>query len=197
MFDNSLFDASLMREAVRLAEEHWRYLHTIPEKAFEEKASTAYIRKACKGYPVDIIDIGMDTGLVCFLDAGSDKTVALRADIDAVPTEQGMKHLCGHDAHAATMLGAVHYLSAVRETLPCNVLFIFQPAEEGTHGARAMLVGNKAYRTHVAANKLMDEGKPAEAKRKYTQALEEYAEAERLGVTETNVLHGYAVLLMR
>ena len=64
-------------------------------------------------------------------------------------------------------------------------------------GARAMLVGNKAYRTHVAANKLMDEGKPAEAKRKYTQALEEYAEAERLGVTETNVLHGYAVLLMR
>ena len=139
MFDNSLFDASLMREAVRLAEEHWRYLHTIPEKAFEEKASTAYIRKACKGYPVDIIDIGMDTGLVCFLDAGSDKTVALRADIDAVPTEQGMKHLCGHDAHAATMLGAVHCLSSSGEKLPFNVLFIFQPAEEGTHGTRAML----------------------------------------------------------
>ncbi len=139
MFDTSLFNAALMNEAVTLANEHWKYLHTIPERAFEEKETTAYLKQVCERYPVSIIDTGMDTGLVCFLDTGAEETTALRADIDAVPTEQGLQHLCGHDAHMSSMLGAVHYLSAVRETLPCNVLFIFQPAEEGTHGARAML----------------------------------------------------------
>ena len=139
MLDTSLFDAALMEEAVTLADQHWQYLHTIPERAFEEKHTTAYLRKACKDYPVDIIDIGMETGLVCFLDAGSDETVALRTDIDAVPTEHGPLHLCGHDAHMSSMLGAMYYLCAVINQLPHNVLFIFQPAEEGTRGARSML----------------------------------------------------------
>lgn len=70
MTANSMFRKSEMEEAVRLAEKHWQHLHTIPEKAFEEKETTAYIKKVCKEYPVDFIDIGMDTGLVCFLDAG-------------------------------------------------------------------------------------------------------------------------------
>ena len=139
MFDTSIFDRTLMKEAVRIAEQHWSILHTMPEKAFEEKETTDYLRKVCEGYPVNIIDIGMNTGLVCFLDTGADETVALRTDIDAVPTEEGMLHLCGHDAHMSTLLGAVHYLCAVRSRIPHNVLFIFQPAEEGTHGARVML----------------------------------------------------------
>ena len=128
-----------MSDAVALADEHRNYLHTVPEKAFEEHRTTSYIRDVCAEYPVEIIDIGMETGLVCWLDAGRDETVALRTDIDAVPTEQEPQHLCGHDAHAASMLGAMHYLCSVRDTLSRNVLFIFQPAEEGTHGARAML----------------------------------------------------------
>lgn len=139
MTANSMFRKSEMEEAVRLAEKHWQHLHTIPEKAFEEKETTAYIKKVCKEYPVDFIDIGMDTGLVCFLDAGAEDTVALRTDIDAVPTEHGQQHLCGHDAHMSAMLGAVHYLCSVRDQLEHNVLFIFQPAEEGTHGAAAMI----------------------------------------------------------
>lgn len=139
MFDTSTFDRTLMEEAVHLSKQHWRILHTMPERAFEEKETTDYLRKVCEEYPVDIIDTGMDTGLVCLLDTGADKTVALRADIDAVPTEEGMLHLCGHDAHMATLLGTLHYLCAVRKQIPQNVLFIFQPAEEGTHGARAML----------------------------------------------------------
>lgn len=129
----------IMKEAVSLAEGYWNDLHDMPEKAFEEMRTTEYIRKVCAEYPLDIIDIGMQTGLVCYLDAGQSGTVALRTEIDAVPTEHGPVHLCGHDAHMSAMLGAVHYLCAVREALPCNVLFIFQPAEEGTHGAKAML----------------------------------------------------------
>ena len=134
-----MFDKSIMTEAVNLADKHRKVLHSIPESAFEEHRTTAYIRETCAAYPLKLIDIGMDTGAVYYLDAGRDETVALRADIDALPTEQGPRHLCGHDAHAGTMLGAIHYLCAVRKDLPYNVLFVFQPAEEGTRGAKAML----------------------------------------------------------
>lgn len=128
-----------MEEAVSLAEKHWKVLHEIPESALQEKQTTEYIRSVCGNYPVDLIDLGMETGAVYWLDAGRDETIALRADIDALPTEQGPKHLCGHDAHAGTLLGTMHYLCAVKGELPYNVLFIFQPAEEGTLGAKAML----------------------------------------------------------
>ena len=128
-----------MKEAADLAEKHWRKLHEIPESALEEYETTAYIRRTCDSYPVDYIDIGMETGAVYWLDAGCDETIALRADIDALPTEQGPRHLCGHDAHTGTLLGAMHYLCAVKDELPYNVLFIFQPAEEGTQGAKALL----------------------------------------------------------
>ena len=136
---NAIFDEAIMKEAVNLAEKHWKALHEIPERALEEYETTAYIKKICEGYPVDLIDIDMETGAVYYLDAGQDETIALRADIDALPTEQGPRHLCGHDAHAGTLLGAMHYLCAVKEDLPYNVLFIFQPAEEGTQGAKAMI----------------------------------------------------------
>ena len=134
-----MFEKSIITEAVNLADKHRKVLHSIPESALNERETTAYIKKACSAYPVKLIDIGMETGAVYYLDAGRDETVALRADIDALPTEHGPQHLCGHDAHAGTMLGAIHYLCAVREKLPYNVLFIFQPAEEGTRGAKIML----------------------------------------------------------
>ena len=134
-----MFDKSIMTEAVNLADKHRKVLHSIPESAFEEHRTTAYIKETCAAYPLKLIDIGMETGAVYYLDAGRDETVALRTDIDALPTEQGPRHLCGHDAHAGTMLGAIHYLCAVRKDLPYNVLFVFQPAEEGTRGAKAML----------------------------------------------------------
>ena len=64
-------------------------------------------------------------------------------------------------------------------------------------GVKASLTGTKAYRTHLAANKLMDEEKPDEARKKFAQALALYEEAERLGAQDYNVLRGYAVLLLR
>ena len=134
-----MFVKSILTEAVNLADKHRKVLHKIPECAFEERETTEYIKKICNEYPVEIIDIGMETGAVYFLDAGRDESIALRADIDALPTEQGPQHLCGHDAHAGSLLGAMHYLCAVREELPRNVIFIFQPAEEGTRGAKAVL----------------------------------------------------------
>ena len=136
-----------MEKAIDLAEQYRKVLHEMPERAFEEHETTAYIKKVCSGYPVRGIDLGMETGVVYWLDAGCDETVAFRADIDAVPTESGPKHLCGHDAHAAALLGAMHFLCEQNgrgdrppgQRLPYNVLFVFQPAEEGTRGAKAML----------------------------------------------------------
>lgn len=138
---NTLTNEPVMKEAVKLAEEHWKYLHANPETAFEEHLTTEYIKKVAGGYPVETIDLGMETGLVCWLDAGQRETIALRADIDALPTVDGPKHLCGHDSHLAALLGAMHYLCAAAQNnkLPYNVLFIFQPGEEGARGARTML----------------------------------------------------------
>lgn len=149
-------DSILMEESVNIAEKHLRYLHTIPEMAFGEKKTTEYVKKVIGEYPVSMIDLGMETGAVAYLDAGAAETIALRADMDAVPTEHGYLHLCGHDAHTSTLLGAMHCLCGLKkgagagahgegqseaagQPLPYNVLFVFQPAEEGTHGARAML----------------------------------------------------------
>lgn len=142
-----MYNEELMKEATDLAEKCRKVLHEMPERAFEEHETTAYIKEFCKAYPVREIELGMETGAVYWLDAGCDETVAFRADIDAVPTEKGPLHLCGHDAHTASLLGAVHYLCGLRghvagtpaQGMPYNVLFVFQPAEEGTRGAKAML----------------------------------------------------------
>ena len=64
-------------------------------------------------------------------------------------------------------------------------------------GAKATFTGNKAYKTHVEANKLAAAGKPREAAEKYKTALGLYEEAERLGIEAQNILRGYAILLMR
>ncbi len=152
-----MLNDEIMKEAIRQAEHHWKLLHDAPEMAFEEYKTTEYIRDITSIYPVEIIELGMETGLVCFLDAGRDDTVALRADIDAVPTEEGPLHLCGHDGHTATLLGAMHYLCRMKaenpESLTHNVLFIFQPAEEGTRGARALLSHGLMDKTEEIAQK--------------------------------------------
>lgn len=138
-----MYNEELMKEATDLAEKCRKVLHEMPERAFEEHKTTAYIKEVCSGYPVREIDLGMETGAVYWLDAGRGETAAFRADIDAVPTEKGPLHLCGHDAHTASLLGAMHYLCALNgeagQRLPYNALFVFQPAEEGTRGAKAML----------------------------------------------------------
>ena len=64
-------------------------------------------------------------------------------------------------------------------------------------GVKGSLTGTRAYRTHVAANKLMDQGKPAEARKKFAEALALYDEADRLGGADLTVQRAYGVLLMR
>jgi amidohydrolase len=113
------------------------------------------------------------TGVVGLLRGkGARKTVALRADMDALPLQEandvpyrsrnaGVMHACGHDGHTAMLLGAAFILSRMRGELPGNVKFLFQPAEEIVSGASRMiedgaLASPKAdaiFAAHVAADK--------------------------------------------
>lgn len=128
-----------------------RRLHRIPERGFDlfktQKVVTDTLDELGIPYTTERTwVIGLIEGK---LPGG---VVALRADMDALPIQEendvpycsqvpGKMHACGHDGHTAMLLGAAKVLCALRETLPCDVLLIFQPAEEGPNlgGARVML----------------------------------------------------------
>ena len=126
-------------------------IHRHPEPAFEERRTTGILRQALAKRNVELIDLGMETGVVGFLRGGRPgPTVALRADIDAIRQQEpadngvvseyaGVMHGCGHDFHTACLLGAAELLSRRRAELAGNVVFLFQPAEEITRGAASMV----------------------------------------------------------
>ena len=62
-----MFDKELIKQSVDLAEKHRKVLHEMPEKALSEFKTTEYIKKTCSDYPVELIDIGMETGAVYWL----------------------------------------------------------------------------------------------------------------------------------
>lgn len=137
-------------EIIQTAVKFRRDLHRSPELAWAEKKTSGAIRHELALAKIPWRAVA-DTGTVAMLgkeDAG--RTVALRADIDAMPiTEKsavpwaseisGCMHACGHDGHTATLLAVARWLKHQEEALPEPVIFIFQPAEEGGHGARHMI----------------------------------------------------------
>ena len=126
-------------------------LHRHPELSFQEVRTTALLKEKLDGLGLERVDLGMETGVVALLrGAKPGGTVALRADIDAIAQQEaphdgalsctnGIMHGCGHDFHTVGLYGAARLLDAQRETLAGNVVFLFQPAEEVTQGAQAML----------------------------------------------------------
>lgn len=128
-----------------------RQLHRCPELGFELTKTveivTHYLDEMKVNYKKNIGKIGVVAEI-----EGKNKeiTVALRADMDALPILEnsdkeyksqniGKMHACGHDAHTAILLGVAKVLSQVKDKLPCNVRFIFQPAEETSGGAKPMI----------------------------------------------------------
>lgn len=121
-------------------------IHQNPELSFQEHSTTKLIRNFCTDCGLNIIDIGMPTGVVAYLNCGAASTVALRCDIDALTAApcagngyKSVAHNCGHDHHTASLLACVKILSENKSELKNNVVFIFQPAEEVTAGAQKML----------------------------------------------------------
>ena len=130
--------------------EAFKYLHQHPELAMEEKQTTEFVRGMLAENGVRLPETGLETGLIAELGTGKKPTVALRADMDALPVREatglpyasvrpGMMHACGHDFHTACMLGAALLLKEREDTLPGTVKVIFQPAEEVNRGAALMV----------------------------------------------------------
>ncbi|MHC4366778.1 MAG: M20 metallopeptidase family protein [Planctomycetota bacterium] len=126
-------------------------LHRIPEQGFCEVKTAAVIADELRKLDLDIrTDVG-ETGIVADLVTGRPgKYVAVRADMDGLPLKEatgadyaseneGFSHSCGHDGHAAALVGAARILAQIRDQLVGKVRFVFQPAEEICQGAGAMI----------------------------------------------------------
>jgi len=128
-----------------------RDIHAHPELKFEENRTAEIVASALSSFGVDEIHTGLGkTGVVGILRGRPGaKMLGLRADMDALPMTElnafehksqyvGKMHACGHDGHTATLLAAAKVMSIERD-FAGSVAFIFQPAEEGGGGARAMI----------------------------------------------------------
>lgn len=129
-----------------------RAIHAEPELGLHTPLTRDKVRAALAGLPLEWREGPSTTGLVATLKggAGTGRSVLLRGDMDALPmpeetglpfasTIPGTMHACGHDAHTAMLVGAARLLCARRDALRGEVRFMFQPGEEGHHGARFML----------------------------------------------------------
>lgn len=127
-----------------------RDLHAHPELAFQERRTAGVVAAALRSLGMEVHESIGGTGVVGVLRSGSGgSSVGLRADMDALPIAEqgdrphisrfpGVHHGCGHDGHTAMLLGAARQLARTRR-FDGTVNFIFQPAEEGRGGARAMV----------------------------------------------------------
>lgn len=137
----------VMPEVVRIR----RLIHSHPELGFEETETSKVCAEALHNAGLDVMTGIARTGIVGTLrGARSGQTVALRADMDALPIPEetglpfssrvaGLMHACGHDGHVAIVLGAAMVLARLRDKLEGTVKFIFQPDEEGLGGAKEMI----------------------------------------------------------
>ena len=152
-----------------------RAIHAEPETGLHTPLTRDKVRAALAGLPLTWREGPSTTGLVATLvgsgsTSGEKRRVLLRGDMDALPMPEetgldfasrhpGVMHACGHDAHTAMLVGAARLLCARAENLPGEVQFMFQPGEEGYHGARFMLedglidpLPDAAFALHVMPN---------------------------------------------
>jgi hippurate hydrolase len=127
-----------------------RELHAHPELGFDEHRTADFVAEKLASFGIQVHRGIGRTGVVGVLKVGNETSaVGLRADMDALPIleendfahrsrHDGRMHACGHDGHTAMLLGAARYLASTRN-FRGQVNFIFQPAEEGIGGARAMI----------------------------------------------------------
>lgn len=149
-----------------------RAIHADPELGLHTPKTRDKVRAALAHLPLEWREGPSTTGLVATLKggAGAGKSVLLRGDMDALPMPEetglpfasataGVMHACGHDAHVAMLAGAAELLARRVDSLRGEVRFMFQPGEEGWHGARHMIedglldpLPDAAFALHVMPN---------------------------------------------
>lgn len=140
------------KETILKAKQIRHEMHQTPELGWQELRTAERIRNTLSEWNIPW-RVCAETGTLAFINHNAKSTlkhIALRGDIDALPiTEQtdkpyksqqtGCMHACGHDGHTATLLAAARWLKHCENELPGRVTLVFQPAEEGGHGAKAMI----------------------------------------------------------
>jgi amidohydrolase len=129
-----------------------RHLHSHPELSFHEVETSAYVAKKLEDLGLEYHRMA-ENGLVALIkgDKPSDKVVALRADMDALPITEtnnvpyksqntGVMHACGHDAHTSSLLGTAKILTELKSQFAGTVKLIFQPAEEKLPGGASLMI---------------------------------------------------------
>lgn len=129
-----------------------RHLHQHPELSFEEYETSAFIKQQLEQLGISY-QIMANTGVVGIIkgDRPSDKVIALRADMDALPITEvsgrtygsqrsGIMHACGHDVHTASLLGVAKILHNIKESFGGTIKLIFQPGEERLPGGASLMI---------------------------------------------------------
>ncbi|MEM9271757.1 MAG: M20 family metallopeptidase [Cyanobacteria bacterium P01_F01_bin.143] len=129
-----------------------RHLHSHPELSGEEHQTSAYVAGVLSSCGLHVTESVAKTGVIGELSGNNadNRTLAIRTDMDALPIQEitnlefasrnpGVMHACGHDVHTTLGLGTAMVLSQLPQTLPGNLRFLFQPAEEIAKGARWMV----------------------------------------------------------
>ena len=140
--------AALLPEIIKIR----RHLHANPELSFREFKTSEFISKILTENRIEHKNGIAGTGIVGLIKgSNSTKTIALRADMDALPiTEQndveyksnneGVMHACGHDVHSSCLLGAAIILNELKDNLNVDVKLIFQPGEEKLPGGASLMI---------------------------------------------------------
>ena len=130
-----------------------RHLHAHPELSFEEVETAQYVSRQLQDYGLIPHEGIAGHGMTVFIEGRNpqSRTVALRADMDALPiheandvpyksTKPGVMHACGHDVHTASLMGTARILSQITEHFEGTVQLIFQPAEEKFPGGASLMI---------------------------------------------------------
>lgn len=136
---------NIKEEVIRIR----RDLHMYPELDFDLFRTSEKIKKILQKENIEYYET-VKTGICAIIRGKGDKTVALRADMDALPMQElketeytskseNKMHACGHDVHTAILMGAAKVLNSMKEDLKGNVKLLFEPAEETTGGAQIMI----------------------------------------------------------
>lgn len=140
-----------------------RHLHANPELSYEEFNTAKFVADKLKSFGLEPAPMA-NTGLVALIQGKPGKnTVALRADMDALPIEEknnvpykstkpGVMHACGHDVHTASLLGTAKILSQIRNEFEGTVKLIFQPGEEKNPGGASYMIKEGALQNPTPAS---------------------------------------------
>ena len=134
-----------------------RHLHANPELSYQEFNTVKFVEQTLRSFGIDSIQLMAGTGLTAEVKGKNPgkKTIALRADMDALPILEtnevayksknpGVMHACGHDVHTSSLLGTAKILNAVKDEFEGTVRFLFQPGEEKNPGGASYMIRDGA-----------------------------------------------------